>query len=38
MEIAERSRQDFAEEHVEEVQQGRRFEFGDNCGQFLRRI
>jgi 2-polyprenyl-6-hydroxyphenyl methylase/3-demethylubiquinone-9 3-methyltransferase len=38
MEIAERSRQDFAEEHVEEVRQGRRFEFGDNWHRFLQNL
>ncbi len=38
MEIAERSRQDFAEEHVEEVRQGRRFEFGDNWYRFLQNL
>jgi 2-polyprenyl-6-hydroxyphenyl methylase/3-demethylubiquinone-9 3-methyltransferase len=35
MEIAERTRQDFTEEHVDEVRKGKRFEFGDNWSKFL---
>jgi 2-polyprenyl-3-methyl-5-hydroxy-6-metoxy-1,4-benzoquinol methylase len=38
MEIAQRSRQDFTEEHIEEVRQGKRFEFGDNWNKFLQNL
>jgi 2-polyprenyl-6-hydroxyphenyl methylase/3-demethylubiquinone-9 3-methyltransferase len=38
MEVVERSRQDLAEEHVEEVRHGKRFEFGDNWSKFLRNL
>jgi 2-polyprenyl-3-methyl-5-hydroxy-6-metoxy-1,4-benzoquinol methylase len=35
MEIVERSHRNFAQEHTEEVQQGKRFEFGYNWSKFL---
>ena len=38
MEIAERSRQDFTEAHVEEVRKGERFQFGHNWSKFLGRL
>jgi 2-polyprenyl-3-methyl-5-hydroxy-6-metoxy-1,4-benzoquinol methylase len=38
MDIAEGNPLDFAKEHVEEVRQGKRFEFGDNWSKFLQHL
>ncbi len=38
MEMVEGSQQGFTEAHIEEVRQGKRFEFGQNWGKFLGRL